>query len=294
MIGTDDSPMLNGPPPLDLLIVGGLTVDHFGERSAAGGSVLHATRAAVHAGLRLAALTAADAEPDAVAGLAEIAASGQLLHQAAQTTIGFGHRETAAGRVLTFEAAGAPLAVSTEQFDTLRPAAVLFAPVAGEIGAATLTGSAQSAWRPLRVAILQGWLRLLEAGKVVVPLPLSALPLELVAALAELALLVASREDLQADASHPQAQLAALRSAIGPGPILVVTDGVDGAWFDAGEGTGHVPVPFRVDRVPTVGAGDAYAAILAVRLAGGSTRLREAMADAAQATAEILAARRSD
>ena len=283
--------MLRRPPLHDLLIVGGLTVDHFGERSAAGGSVLHATRAAVHAGLRLAALTAAGSEPDALAGMAEIAASGRLLHQPAQTTIGFGHRETPAGRILTFESAGAPLSVSATQVDELRPAAVLFAPVAGEVGAATLTGSARSAWRPLRAAILQGWLRLLEAGKVVRPLALRALPPELIAALAELAVLVASREDLQADASHPQAQLAALRSAIGPGPTLVVTDGVEGAWFDAEEGMGHVPVPFRVDRVPTVGAGDAYAAILAVRLASGSVPLREAMADAAQAAAEILAAR---
>jgi sugar/nucleoside kinase (ribokinase family) len=292
MIGTDDRPMLTGPPPLDLLVVGGLTVDHFGELSAPGGSVLHATRAAVHAGLRMAAITAADSEPDALAGLAEIAASGRLLHQSAGTTIGFGHRETAAGRVLTFEAAGAPLNVSAEQVDALRPTAVLLAPVAGEIGGATVTSSAGDASRPLRAAILQGWLRLLEVGKVVEPLPLSGLSRDLTDALAELAVLVASREDLQADASHPQAQLAALRSAIGPGPILVVTDGVEGAWFDAEEGTGHVPVPFRVSGVPTVGAGDAYAAILAVQLADGSVRLRKAMADAAQTAAEILAARR--
>lgn len=284
--------MLTGPPLLDLLIVGGLTVDHFGERSAAGGSVLHATRAGVHSGVRLAALTAADSEPDALTGLAEIAASGQLLHQDAQTTIGFGHRETRDGRILTFEAAGAPLSLSAGQVDELRPAAVLLAPVAGEIGAATVTSSAGRAWRPLRAAILQGWLRLLEAGTVVKPLALSGLPPELVAALAQLAVLVASREDLLADASHPQAQLAALRSTIGPGPILVVTDGVEGAWFDVDERIGHVPVAFRVDGVPTVGAGDAYAAILAVRLATGSTQLRDAMAAAAQAVAEILAARR--
>jgi sugar/nucleoside kinase (ribokinase family) len=284
--------MLTGPPILDLLVVGGLTVDHFGERSAAGGSVLHATRAAVHAGVRLAALTAADSEPDALTGLAEIAASGQLLHQDARTTIGFGHRETRAGRILTFEAAGAPLTLSAEQVDELRPTAVLLAPVAGEIGAATVTSSAGRAWRPLRAAILQGWLRLLEVGRVVKPLPLRGLPPELVAALAELAVLVASREDLLADGSDPQAQLAALRSAVGPGPILVVTDGVEGAWFDVDGGIGHVPVAFRVDRVATVGAGDAYAAILAVRLATGSAQLRAAMADAAQAVAEILAARR--
>lgn len=285
--------MLNGSPRVDLLIVGGLTVDHFGERSAAGGSVLHATRAAVHAGLRLAALTAADGEPDALAGLAEIAAAGQLLRQPAETTIGFAHRETSAGRVLTFEAAGAPLTVAAEQIDALRPAAVLLAPVAGEIGAATLASTVGSAWHPLRAAILQGWLRVLEVGAVVRPLPLGGLSPRLVRALGELALLVASREDLQADASHPRAQLEALRSAIGTGPTLVVTDGVEGAWFDAQEGTGHVPVPFRVDHVPTVGAGDAYAAILAVRLTVDRMPLRTAMADAALAAAEILAARRA-
>ena len=285
--------MLNGSPRVDLLIVGGLTVDHFGKRSAAGGSVLHATRAAVHAGLRLAALTAAGGEPDALTGLAEISAAGQLLRQPAETTIGFAHRETSAGRVLTFEAAGTPLTVAAEQIDALEPTAVLLAPVAGEIDASSVAGSAGSAWRPLRAAILQGWLRVLAAGAIVTPLPLSGLSPELVTALGELALLVASREDLQADASDPQAQLEALRSAIGPGPILVVTDGVEGAWFSAREGTGHVPVPFRVDHVPSVGAGDAYAAILAVRLAAAGMPLRDAMADAALAAAEILAARRS-
>ncbi len=284
--------MLSQPPPLDLLILGGLTVDYFGERSVAGGSVLHATRAAVHAGLRLAALTAADSEPDALAGLAEIAAAGRLLIQPAATTIGFGHRETSSGRVLTFEARGAAITVSAEQIDALQPDAVLLAPVAAEINAAALASSAGGGL-PLRAAILQGWLRVLEVGRVVRPLPLGGLPTELIAALGHLALLVASREDLQADASHPQAQLAALRSAIGPGPILIVTDGVEGAWFDADEGIGHVPVPFRVDDVPTVGAGDAYAAILASRLAAGSVPLRDAMADAARAAAEILAARRT-
>ncbi len=284
--------MLNRPP-LDLLVVGGLTVDYFGERSAAGGSVLHATRAGVHAGLRLAALTAADSEPDAIAGLAEIAAAGRLLNEPAATTIGFGHRETPSGRVLTFEARGVSITISADQIDALQPAAVLLAPVAGEIDPAALASSAGGTAHPLRAAILQGWLRVLEVGRVVRPLPLSRLAAELVGALGELALLVASREDLQADASDPQAQLAALRSAIGPGPILIVTDGVEGAWFDADEGIGHVPVPFRVDDVPTVGAGDAYAAILAVRLAAGSVRLRDAMADAARAAAEILAARRT-
>jgi sugar/nucleoside kinase (ribokinase family) len=284
--------MLTGSPRVDLLIVGGLTVDHFGKRSAAGGSVLHATRAAVHAGLRLAALTAADGEPDAVTGLAEIVAAGQLLRQPAETTIGFAHRETSAGRVLTFEAAGAPLTVDVAQIDALQPAAVLLAPVAGEIDAATVAGSAGSDWHPLRAAILQGWLRVLELGAVVRPLPLAGLSPELVTALGELALLVASREDLRADASDPRAQLESLRSAIGPGPILVVTDGVEGAWFSTRDETGHVPVPFRVDRVATVGAGDAYAAILAVRLAAAGVPLRDAMADAALAAAEILAARR--
>jgi sugar/nucleoside kinase (ribokinase family) len=194
--------------------------------------------------------------------------------------------------VLTFEAAGTPLTVDAAQIDALEPAAVLLAPVAGEIDASSVAGSAGSAWHPLRAAILQGWLRVLELGTVVRPLPLAGLSPGLVTALGELALLVASREDLQADASDPQAQLEALRTAVGPGPILVVTDGVEGAWFSAREGTGHVPVPFRVDRVPTVGAGDAYAAILAVRLSAARAPLRDAMANAALAAAEILAARR--
>ena len=52
---------------------------------------------------------------------------------------------------------------------------------------------------PIRAAILQGWLRSLEEGTEVQPLPLRALPLPLVDGIAGFDLLVASREDLVAE-----------------------------------------------------------------------------------------------
>jgi sugar/nucleoside kinase (ribokinase family) len=74
-------------------------------------------------------------------------------------------------------------------------------------------------------------------------------------------LLVASREDLRAEATASSAQLTALRRVFGPRPELVVTDGVAGVWME-GE---HLPVPRRVDGVPSVGAGDVLAAFMLAR-----------------------------
>jgi sugar/nucleoside kinase (ribokinase family) len=97
-------------------------------------------------------------------------------------------------------------------------------------------------------------------------LPLDGLPAALLADLATLDLLVASSEDLVAVAAEPAAQLAAVRDAVGSHPALVVTDGERGAWLDAASGraTGqwHVPVPRFVDNVSSVGAGDAFAALI--------------------------------
>ena len=64
--------MLTGPPPapIDLLVVGSLTLDRFADgRLAAGGSVLHAGRAAADAGYRVGIATVAGPEPEAVIGL---------------------------------------------------------------------------------------------------------------------------------------------------------------------------------------------------------------------------------
>lgn len=218
--------MLTEPPSeaLDLLVVGALTIDGFADGSTVpGGSVMHIARAAVPRGFRLGVVTIAGPEPEARAGLIELrrlAAHVEATLQPATTT--FRHRDSSAGRRLWLERTGGRVAVGQADYDRIATRAILFAPVAGEI-----TADALPAWddRWTRGAILQGWLRGTTEGVAIEHLPLSSLAPPLLAALRPLDVLVASREDLIAEAEAPVEQLAALRDAIGAGPALFVTDG---------------------------------------------------------------------
>jgi sugar/nucleoside kinase (ribokinase family) len=144
---------------------------------------------------------------------------------------------------------------------------------------------------PVRVAVLQGWLRGLTVGEPVRALPLRGLDDDLAAALADLDALVASDEDLAAVAGEPARQLDELRERIGPRPFLVVTAGEAGAWLDDPSGGRHqLPVPRRLRGVSPIGAGDAIAAFLASGLGAGSEPLAATRAAMGE-TADFLAAR---
>jgi sugar/nucleoside kinase (ribokinase family) len=246
---------------LDLLLVGGLTVDRFPDGSTiAGGSVLHASRAARATGARVGAIVSAGPEPEAAAATRELADLAYLRVDRVPRSIGFDHRATGGRRELRFTGSAGSV---TAPWPALDPRIVLHAPVADELGTrvdrAAYPGAAHA-------AILQGWLRLLRPDEEVEPLPLDGLPAALRADLATLDLLVASSEDLAVVASEPAAQLAAMRDALGSHPALVVTDGERGAWLDAASGHApgcwHVAVPRLVEDVPSVGAGDAFAALI--------------------------------
>jgi sugar/nucleoside kinase (ribokinase family) len=273
----------------DLLVIGGLTVDRFAEGSSApGGSVLHIARAAAPRGMRVAIVTVAGPEPEARAGLAELRRLAAWVDATeANATATFVHRDSAQGRRLWLEHPGGPIRVPRLEPGTAR--AILVAPIAGEVAADGLAALDPAATRG---AILQGFLRSTSADDEVRALPLSALHPRLVAALSEFDLLVASREDLAAEAAEPETQLLALRSRVGPGPALVVTDGVRGVWTDQG----HLPVPRRVDGVASVGAGDIFAAFM---LAGAWPRpspagfVRQRAEEAVRAVAEVLEGRRT-
>ena len=272
---------------VDLLVVGGLTIDHFADGSSApGGSVLHSSRAAAGAGLSVGVVAAAGDEPEAKRGLDEIGRVATLVHVRVPRTIAFRHDESGPIRRLFLDVAATRLDAPPVE---LRPTAVLYAPVADEIGPEL---GRQQFGGVLTAAILQGWLRILEPGAEVQPRRLPDLPPDLVASLQELDILIASREDLRAEGDTPNAQLDALRSVIGPRPTLVATEGIAGAWIDAGAGRLHVDVAEPITQVPTVGAGDAYAAVLAARLGGRRHDLLSAAADAAAAVSRMLAARR--
>jgi sugar/nucleoside kinase (ribokinase family) len=247
--------MIAAPP--DLLVIGGLTIDRFADGSSApGGSVLHIARAAVPRGIRVSIVTAAGPEPEARAGIAEL---GQVAAWVAwgDATATFVHADSPEGRLLRRERAGGP--ISLARVAARNPRAILAAPIADEMTADDLQRLDAASTRG---AILQGFLRSFAADGEVQPLPLSALPPELVAELRQFDLLVASGEDLRGEAAEPSDQLTALRRVFGPRPALVVTDGVAGAWMERE----HLPVPRRVDGVPSVGAGDIFAAFM---LAGG-------------------------
>jgi sugar/nucleoside kinase (ribokinase family) len=264
--------MLNESRPgtLDLLVVGGLTVDRFADGSSApGGSVLHATRAAAQRGLHIGVATAAGPEPEAQAGLAELRDLAQLLEVASHgTTSTFRHRDSAAGRRLWLEQAGGPIALDADAYGRIRTHAILYAPVADEIDHTALR-----IWDDIwvRGAILQGWLRSTAVGEETTHVPVSSLPTQLLGALATMDLLVASREDLVAAAPTPFEHLTVLRETLGRTPILVVTDGADGLWIDHPgvradlDWRTHLPAPWVVDGPPMVGAGDILAAFLMVR-----------------------------
>jgi sugar/nucleoside kinase (ribokinase family) len=278
--------MTPGSPPVDLLVVGGLTVDRFADGSSApGGSVLHIARAASPRGLRLGVITVAGPEPEARAGLDELRGLAASVDWTdADATLTFMHREDAAGRLLTLERTGGRVQLDNAD-ETSRARTVLVAPLAGEVGAAEI------AWleadRP-RGAILQGFLRLADDDGAVRPLPLSALDPGLVDALGRFDLLVASREDLVADDSEPRDQMAALRARFGAKPDLVLTDGVRGVWTEEG----HLPVPRTVTGVSTVGAGDVLAVFMTAWSTDPARSLADRARDAMRVVAEVLEGRR--
>ena len=275
----------------DLLVIGGLTVDRFADGSTApGGSVLHIAMGAVPRGMRVAVLTVAGPEPGAQAGLAELRRLAVALESAeADATATFTHRDTAGGRRLRLECRGGRVATAGSALVAGAPA-VLVAPIAGEVLGEEL---ALLDAVPIRAAILQGWLRSLDEGAEVRPVPLDALGKAVMGALSRFDLLVASREDLAAESAAPEEQLAALRRVFGGRPVLVVTDGDAGAWLDAEpSGTVHLPVPWRVAEVSTVGAGDILAALLTVALGDAGDKLQGRMQAAMRTVAEVLEERR--
>jgi sugar/nucleoside kinase (ribokinase family) len=281
--GSSPLPRLE-PEPLDLLIVGALTIDSFEDGSRApGGSVLHAARAAAASGYSVGVVTVAGSEPEARDGLRELRRLGSVHAEPARSTLAFAHRLEAGERRLILVAPPQRLVCPSR---AVAPAAVLYAPLADEFGAG-LAGQRYAA--ACTGAILQGWLRTLDVGKRVRPLPLSALPAALVDVLSGHRVLIASREDLLAVATDVPQQLDALRACFGGRPALVVTDGAHGAWLEDGAGRVRIPAPAAVPAATasTVGPGDAFAAILLAEL-GRGVSLRRSAPVAASAVVEML------
>jgi sugar/nucleoside kinase (ribokinase family) len=281
------------PPPHDLLVAGALTVDRFtDDRTAPGGSVVHAGTAAANGGALLATVTVCGDEPAAHDGLRRLGGFGPLTRQASPSSVGYRHEESDGQRVLVYESGCDPLSPETmRQAPAARVA--LLAPIADELPAAAID-ALRGAIAPERtVLLIQGWLRELRLGQPVRPKALADLAPETRAAFAAADALVVSTEDLAETPGDPFGQAALLRAAVGDAPIVVVTLGAEGFLLDdPAEPRIVASVPRRViDDVPNVGAGDTFGAALAVALGAGRAPLVAAN-QAAEAVIAMLEARR--
>lgn len=278
----------------ELLIVGGLTIDRFADgRSAPGGSVLHAGLAAVEEGAAVTFLTVAGDEPEAVEGLARLAELGTLIHQPAASTTTYRHDESEGRRVLVYDAT-TTLIDPTLAGQIERPRVALLAPIADELSAAAVD-TLRAVLRPAcTVLLIQGWLRRLDLGSPVHPLPLDGLAPELWETFSVADAIVVSTEDLAETPEDPFGQAAALRARLGPGPVLVLTLGTEGYLLDDPAADRLVAtMPRRVvEGVPTVGAGDTFGAALAVHLSRGDDVTAAASA-ATERVIRVLDGRRS-
>ena len=255
----------------ELLIVGGLTIDRFPDGSTApGGSVIHSGAAAIEEGVTPSFLTVAGREPAAKVGLARLGEMGPLVHQEAPATTTFRHEERLGRRVLILEApSGSIDAAGTGGIG--RPDVALLAPIADELPA-DRTVAVLDVLRPrLTVLLIQGWLRHLEIGEEVRPLPLDAVPAVLWATFGAADALVVSSEDLAEAPGDPFAQAAALRARLGSLPVLVLTLGTEGYLLDdPAADRVMASVPRRVvEGVPMVGAGDTFGVAFAIHLGRG-------------------------
>jgi sugar/nucleoside kinase (ribokinase family) len=252
------------PRDLDLVVVGGLTVDRFADGSAtAGGAVLHIARAVAPRGIQLGIVTTAGDEPEAQAGLAELRQLAAWVDAtSSEASITFGHTETSAARELALLRQGGTVSMTANA----GARAVLFAPVSNEIPTEIVAAGSGS----VHGAVLQGWLRSSTAAMPVSVRTVSGIGRDLTEALGRLDLVIGSSEDLRADGGDPLSQLQAARAALGVGPALVVTDGANGPWLDDGSGPRHLPVAQQIRGVSTIGAGDMFAAFMLLALAASS------------------------
>jgi sugar/nucleoside kinase (ribokinase family) len=275
----------------ELLIVGGLTIDRFPDGSSApGGSVIHAGRAAVAEDASVAILTVAGDEPEAAAGLEQLAEIGDLIHQRAPSTVTYRHDEIDGRRILTYLAGAGPIA-PTRFVDP--PSVALLAPIADELPAHAVDEIRGSARPGLSVLLIQGWLRRLEIGQPVRPLSPDEVPAFTWEVFAGADAVVLSTEDVAGLDGDPFMAAAQLRERIGRRPLLVLTLGPQGYVLDDPAADRVVAsVPRRIVRnVATVGAGDTFAAALAIHVGRGAPPEAAAVA-ASDAVIRMLEARR--
>jgi hypothetical protein len=276
-----------------ILIVGGLTIDRFADgRTAPGGSVIHAGTAAAADGATVATVTVSGPEPEAVAGLDHLAGLGRLSATPAVATTTYAHHDEGGRRVLSLLVPGGRIEAGVASGGG-RPDVALFAPIADELAPAAAAELRVSIGARVSAFLIQGWLRHLAVHHEVRPMRIDEVPADRWSAFATGDLVVVSTEDLADGADDPFGQARALRTHLGSRPVLVVTLGTDGYLLDDPAADRIVAaVPRRVVRgVPTVGAGDTFGAVMALRLARGASP-REAADAGSDAVIALFESRR--
>jgi hypothetical protein len=227
----------------DFVVVGHVTLDHFGDTIRPGGTALYAAVTAHRLGLSVGILTSHGGDFP----LETLPPQIEVVTLEAPATTVFEHRYEAR-RALRVVAAARPLGPADVPEDWLDAGLVLLAPVVGEVDPAlvetfadaTVAGSAQ------------GWLRRVAAGGTVGTRPWTP-PRGL---LERLQALFVSNEDVRG-------QEAALTEWLQRLPLAAVTAGKNGALlYVNGERYEVRPRPARV--VDPTGAGDVFAAAFLV------------------------------
>jgi len=237
-----------------VLAIGHTARDEFGGEWRLGGTALYAAATAARLGVEVTLVTrVGDGERAALVercrelGIALVALGGNV-----STTFAFSY-DAAGVRTLKLRARARGIAVADLPAALPRPDAVVFGSIAHELGGA-LYVSLRGA---VRVVAAQGYLRTWDADGLVRPRRWD----DAAGVLAEVDAAVVSEEDLAGDEG-----LAAAWSRLAPAVVVTVAERGAHLWRD---GARDDVAGFPVAAVDQTGAGDAFAAGLAVGLAEG-------------------------
>jgi len=254
----------------ELLVLGHVTCDDFGDEHRLGGAATYAARAAALLGIETALVTVAPKASPLLAGLADT--PGLSLHVApseVMTTFALDYRGPR--RRLLLRSTARPLTLADVPPAWRAARAVYVGGVFGECARALVDAFAGAHV----MAALQGWLRRHAADGAVLP----GLRPEVLAPPACVRSAVLSEED------HPAAEEIAARFAA-MGAVVALTRGQRGATLlDRGQRLEVPAAPAR--EVDPTGAGDVFGLVLGLALASGAA-LDEAGRRAALAAARVV------
>jgi sugar/nucleoside kinase (ribokinase family) len=226
--------------PPNLVAIGHVTLDHFGEVIRPGGAALYAAITAHRLGLSAAILTSHGVDFP----LDEVPSQIEVVGLEAPATTAFEHREAKGGRVLRARGGALPLSAGDLPEDWRPSPLVLLAPVLQEVDPMIAAAFPEAAVG----AELQGWLRSADAEGAIGPAPWASAD----ALLPRLQAIFVSRHDL----SGQEAEVSEWVQRV---PLAVVTAGAAGAILYV-NGDRYEVRPRRAREVDPTGAGDVFAA----------------------------------